>query len=446
MDGGSGKAGRFKQNMKARSQKTSESFLKNVGSATKTSGILNQHTQQMVTVTKPSTSRTQTQVSNIPTSNEYEMLSDIDDNTEDVQVTKTKNDKCAPIVIVNSNVTAVQNMCNEIIKSKKFEISLMSIGIKVQINNKDEFTAFENMLKDENIQSFKYYTHKNKPKRFVLLGLHKVKIDELKEYLEMHEIHPDTIEAIQLKRKLFMDEGQIMYKLLFRNHHTTLAELRQVRHIFNIKIKWDYYRSNNTIIPQCTRCLIPGHSSENCNMSPRCVVCAESHESSKCPKRIPRAELRVKQQAATAEAPLDRSFIKCANCSGAHTANYHGCPKIKEYRQILLTNSSKQARKSGNRNTFQYKQTDFPALHHRQYQTQPVYNTQPVRHPVPHPSTSWAELASQDNGKRTQLFSKHELLQFATDLIYKLAPCQTAEEQALAVVDVVTTYLYGGNK
>ncbi|KAF2348350.1 Ribonuclease H-like domain [Trinorchestia longiramus] len=64
---------------------------------------------------------------------------------------------------------------------------------------------------------------------------------------------------------------------------------------------------------QCFICQRFGHNAVNCRAAPRCVVCSGAHNSRECPS------------------PSTRS---CCNCSGNHTANYGGCPKIRQARGV----------------------------------------------------------------------------------------------------------------
>ncbi|KAF2344735.1 hypothetical protein FHG87_024509 [Trinorchestia longiramus] len=56
-----------------------------------------------------------------------------------------------------------------------------------------------------------------------------------------------------------------------------------------------------------------GHNAVNCRAAPRCVVCSGAHNSREC---------------------LSPSTRSCCNCSGNHTANYGGCPKIRQAREV----------------------------------------------------------------------------------------------------------------
>ncbi|BFG03159.1 uncharacterized protein DMAD_02481 [Drosophila madeirensis] len=65
-------------------------------------------------------------------------------------------------------------------------------------------------------------------------------------------------------------------------------------------------------VPQCHKCQMFGHTKNYCSRAVICVKCGDKHEPKDCPKE-------------REETP------KCANCGGAHVANYRGCTKFKEY-------------------------------------------------------------------------------------------------------------------
>ncbi len=60
------------------------------------------------------------------------------------------------------------------------------------------------------------------------------------------------------------------------------------------------------LIRQCSKCQLIGHTKMYCSRPTRCVKGAGSHQLSSCPR--PRAEPAT-----------------CANCAGAHPANFCGC-------------------------------------------------------------------------------------------------------------------------
>jgi hypothetical protein len=60
---------------------------------------------------------------------------------------------------------------------------------------------------------------------------------------------------------------------------------------------------------QCHRCQRFNHSQRHCHALPKCVKCGESKDTHSCEK-------------------TNDDAAKCANCGGAHTASYCGCPKF----------------------------------------------------------------------------------------------------------------------
>ena len=69
---------------------------------------------------------------------------------------------------------------------------------------------------------------------------------------------------------------------------------------------------------QCFRCQRFGHSALTCNSAPRCVACGGAHGVKDC---------------------NHTGAPRCCNCGGAHTANYGGCPKMKQASTVEKTRS-----------------------------------------------------------------------------------------------------------
>ncbi|KAF2348766.1 hypothetical protein FHG87_020480 [Trinorchestia longiramus] len=82
-----------------------------------------------------------------------------------------------------------------------------------------------------------------------------------------------------------------------------------------VRIGYQQYRVNTYIGKpwQCYKCQRFRHSAAFCRSAPRCVVCSGPHTSNECNKTTGRI---------------------CCNCGGNHTANYGGCPKIKQAKEV----------------------------------------------------------------------------------------------------------------
>lgn len=107
-----------------------------------------------------------------------------------------------------------------------------------------------------------------------------------------------------------------------------LKNLPYTRNIYNInkllycsRVRVAAFKSR-AVIPQCYHCQRFGHSSLNCGYQPRCVRCGKNHYAAECEKQR--------------ETPPT-----CANCSGAHPANYRKCGV---YQELLKQKKGKQQR------------------------------------------------------------------------------------------------------
>ena len=72
-------------------------------------------------------------------------------------------------------------------------------------------------------------------------------------------------------------------------------------------------------ITQCRNCQAYGHVFKECSSVPRCCVCAGMHLSNAC----------------TRDRTVERKFVKCALCGGAHNATDESCNTRKAERQRL---------------------------------------------------------------------------------------------------------------
>ncbi|KAF2344205.1 hypothetical protein FHG87_025039 [Trinorchestia longiramus] len=114
--------------------------------------------------------------------------------------------------------------------------------------------------------------------------------------------------------------GRVTVERIYKGKNKIVTTFLKV--VFNtatlpqfVRIGYQQYRVSTYIGKpwQCFGCQRFGHNAVNCRAAPRCVVCSGAHNSRECPS------------------PSTRS---CCNCSGNHTANYGGCPKIRQAREV----------------------------------------------------------------------------------------------------------------
>lgn len=276
--------------------------------------------------------------------------SNADHNTANgTAVRKTKNQ---PVVVTSTNPTEMQKVCNEIVKSKKFEIRVMSIGVRISITEKDEFAAFCQHLQEKSYNYFMYHTNDTQPRKILLFGLHKMEVDKIQKILAEHNVQPTEITG----RYLSGGQNQYVYTLYFAptspnaSNKDMCAELKKISHIDNIKVNWEPYQTNGfQNLPQCRNCQLFGHSSVNCHMPTRCLVCAGEHKTANCEKKVTKANLNNQ---------VDMSYVKCANCEEQHTANFKGCIARKVYMEIQEKKNPRLPRT--HKKGFRLRQEHFP--------------------------------------------------------------------------------------
>ena len=106
---------------------------------------------------------------------------------------------------------------------------------------------------------------------------------------------------------------------------TTKKEIKQIKEVDHIKVKWEPYSKNMRRI-QCRQCKRFGHGTSHCNLPPRCVKCINGH--------------------LTAESPIKTKIkeVQCTNCNENHPANYTKCPVYLQYLQELTNQKGKSNR------------------------------------------------------------------------------------------------------
>lgn len=290
-------------------------------------------------------------------------LSDIDDDmsAEEIILTRTKQNKnkVPPIVVVSGNHAKLHTLMQSTVASKKFTLKAMSVGTRIDIENNDELIAVKEALKGNGFQFYSYHSPSTKPLKFVLHGLQEMQPDALRQTLLELNITPEDIKMLNIKHKRYQD--QAVYLLYFLPSSMTLAQLRKTKSIKNFAVKWDRYRPNQkSSVAQCRNCQMYGHSSVNCNMPSKCMVCAENHKTDACKKRIPR--LRLKQQQQEKREQPDRSFIKCASCGGNHTANYFGCESRKKFIEAQSKPIQQRRVRFAKESGFRLAEHNFPSL------------------------------------------------------------------------------------
>lgn len=322
-------------------------------------------------------------------------LSDFEMTDDDTKVqvpaaaSATKPKKIAPIIVTGTNASDMQNLLNTAITSKKFSIKILGVGIRIDLVEKTDFdlvkTHLNSLITDKKINGYyNYHTPDTRPHKMVLYGLYKMETKELEAKLKSLNIIPSNIATLRLGAK---QNSQTAYLLYFAPGTSKLSELRKIKHIDNIIIRWERFEPRKQDkIPQCRNCQMFGHSSVNCSMPSRCLVCGSDHTTETCPKKIARAAIKhLEDQGQT----VDRTYIQCANCGDKHTASYRGCIARKAYidSQANRKTTKKQQLRTSD---YRYTDTDFPAPNWATLPTVPTPN-QRQQHNL------WSEVLNESN-------------------------------------------------
>ena len=104
-----------------------------------------------------------------------------------------------------------------------------------------------------------------------------------------------------------------------------INEIYKINNILGLRVKIEPLRRKSTLIPQCKRCQMYGHTQKYCNRQEKCVKCAGKHLTRNC--------------------NMSRNEVpKCVNCGGDHPASYRGCSVATKLQKIRDDALGKQKR------------------------------------------------------------------------------------------------------
>lgn len=402
-----------------------------VPSSIVTRQMANRNKQQQQSGGGQSTSNPGTSTLTVPTSNDFELLSDNDDDDEgdDDKQSSTNTPipaqgKTTPKLKRNPPISVLDLPAAKIDKvlmdgDCEFAMRILRTSVKVYTFGRPMFEKSMEALAKAGIP---YYTHEPADQSAVKVVLSGYNIpstpEELKKSLKEQNVNPR--EAKVLSRKKTVTGNHFLWLLYFDRGSVKIQDLRKVKAVEGFLVGWRYFTKRPTDAAQCHRCQRFGHGSRFCTLAPKCVKCGDAHLTASC--ALPRKEFLDKDK--TAEQQKEK--VKCANCDGNHTANYRGCTARKTYLEAL------EKRKT-------------PATQ------------QPLRTSTGRPSTgnpnppgfsrTYASVAANGNGPAPDntsdggLFTLTEFLSLARDMFSRLSSCQSKLEQFCALQELMAKYL-----
>ena len=180
--------------------------------------------------------------------------------------------------------------------------------------NLEDYRAMQKALE---VSKFPFYTFKD-PTATPLI---KVVIRHLPTSTSIDEIEHELMEGgfpiinvAQMRKRGSHNGAPLPLFVVTLKESEASKKIMDLKSLLYVKISVERY--NKPKVPtQCFRCQRFHHVSGQCRIDECCVKCAGAHASSTCTK--------------TPETPGT-----CANCDGAHTASYRGCP---EYKRVKAT-------------------------------------------------------------------------------------------------------------
>lgn len=371
--------------------------------------------------------QTNTKSSATTTFNAYAELTDNEEEI-DLQSTPIIKIKIPPIVVINMKHDQIKDfMAKSSITN--YNLKYISLGIKILCKSVEDFNTTTKNL--QHIKS-EYFTHdipSQKTTKFVLSGLPNIPIDQVKEGLTAANLKFLDVKKMHTKRDC---EDFALFLIYFDNKSMKLQDLKQIKYILNVVVKWQPYIPSKNGPTQCNKCQLHGHGSKNCTLTPRCAKCAGKHETISC--QISTEEL----------------IYKCCLCGDQHSSRDRQCPKRVNYIQMKLKQSSKNSNihniSPNPKEQFDYEnKTMFPALKvpksqkfsnwFTNFNTNSNYtNTQHYINPPSHHTPS-------SHNENETLFSTETLLQLTTELINNLKNCQTKLDQFQVITKLAIKYI-----
>jgi len=353
------------------------------------------------------------------------------------------NTRIPPIVVFDLNITSLRSKMSLIknIDHNKLNYKITQHGHYIYTSNVNDFKTVKKHCIDN---KFNFHTHQldeEKRIKFCMYGLWKMDKSELRNEFNRLGIQPNDIYVLDIKNKRH-DEHCIWVLQFLKGSKTSISDLRQIRGIFNVRVRFEYFNKNsNSDISRgptmCSRCQDYNHGAENCNRPPKCVRCGDNHESSKC-IHIPKVVDEDGNQIENPDPKIPQNKVKCANCNGPHTANFRDCPKRIEIIQL--------------RSAVQNKKPVFKP------RMAPNINDSNIFQPLPPTgrpigNNSWKNTESlsnkmkknYSNSQDNDLFSAKECYNIMNILISRLKNCHTKADQLRVIGEVTFQFLFDDN-
>lgn len=341
----------------------------------------------------------------IPTSNRFSSLP-IDTNRP---ATK-KSPAPAPITITDGSNPA------ELLKALNipYQLKVSSIGTKIFTENVSEFTTLCGKLTELKVEFFSHAPASNKSFKLVLHGLPEVPPDDINKCL-LSQYNIKVVKTTMLK-----SEGSFKrYLIQFDSMENSKSDVTNIKVILKHIIRWLPAKRINRGPTQCLNCGMYGHGISACFRKPKCSLCGDDHESTKCSFQADANEQRV---------------YKCHYCRANklpnynHRANDPQCPARLKYIEIKSNASRKGTRVTSSQ--YVHTPTSFPPLPTPRLTRSFADAAKPQREPTVH--------RARTNEDSSELFTFAEISKIMFDCVNDLAQCTNKFDQLKVIANLLS--------
>lgn len=326
---------------------------------------------------------------------------------------KIKNKIIVPPIIFNY-LHRVQ--INEILTKaniKEFHFKNMSIGIKLQLSNLDDYKKIKEEILEKKCKFFTYDEVKKDIRKIVLSGLPSLSPDEVKTALiDEAKIEVIDIKAMHLRKQRYDQQGLFLITI----DKSNLEALLNLKYLLHTVVYFRKYIQTRNGPIQCTKCFLHGHGEKNCHLQIRCPNCGEEHDINDC--------------------TLPKESPKCCNCSGSHAATFKQCQSRTDFILMKQRHSSKKQNFRRQPVFQQSYDRDFPST---LKQKPPTFN----------PLFNWSTRSHHQVPEVTEdkqdelLFNTEEMMQIMRDVLMSLKSCKTKTDQLLLIAQIALKYVNG---
>ena len=183
---------------------------------------------------------------------------------------------------------------------------------KVHTSTDGDLNAVKLLLIKNKVPHFSHALPGTQPKKLVVKAAPFFEADEVLGLIS--EFSPHVTAVHKLRAGPQRTSSSFLCEF---NRDQNLGEIREVKSLGGIAVSWQTYHRLGAA--QCHNCLQFGHGSSYCYLDPKCMKCAGGHNTHEC------------------EENLTSEQFKCANCGGAHAANFRECPKYPQKRTEART-------------------------------------------------------------------------------------------------------------